>query len=79
MVYGDISKFAQDAQKIGEKYKFEGLIKWGEQLSKHATDYNIARTEEIFHHFDTLISELDRHSSLPEGPDRYPQRPESMS
>ena len=27
MVYGDISKFAQDVQKIGKKYKLDGLKK----------------------------------------------------
>lgn len=59
MIYGDISKFAQDVQKIGEKYKFDGLIKWGGQLNKHATGYNIARTEETFNQFETLISKLD--------------------
>ncbi|MFX0203671.1 MAG: ATP-binding protein [Candidatus Hodarchaeota archaeon] len=46
MIYGDISKFALDVQKIGEKYKFDGLIKWGAQLNKHAIEYNIAQTEE---------------------------------
>lgn len=59
MIYGDISKFAQDVQKIGEKYKFDGLIKWGSRLNKHATGYNIARTEETFNQFETLISKLD--------------------
>lgn len=59
MIYGDISKFAQDVQKIGQKYKFDGLVKWGGQLKKHATDYNIARTEETFSQFETLISNLD--------------------
>jgi predicted ATPase/signal transduction histidine kinase/CheY-like chemotaxis protein/tRNA A-37 threonylcarbamoyl transferase component Bud32 len=59
MIYGDISKFAQDVQKIGEKYKFDGLIKWGVQLNKHATGYNIARTEETFNQFEALISKLD--------------------
>jgi hypothetical protein len=59
MIYGDISKFAQDVQKIGEKHKFDGLIKWGGQLNKHATGYDIARTEETFSQFETLISRLD--------------------
>lgn len=59
MIYGDISRFAQDVQKIGEKYKFDSLIKWGDQLNKHATGYDIARTEVTFSQFETLISKLD--------------------
>ena len=59
MIYGDISKFARDVQRIGNKYKFEALIKWGDKLNKYATDYNIAQTETTFAQFDDLISTLD--------------------
>jgi predicted ATPase/signal transduction histidine kinase/CheY-like chemotaxis protein/tRNA A-37 threonylcarbamoyl transferase component Bud32 len=61
MIYGDISKFAQDVQKIGNKYNFEGLVQWGDKLNQYASDYNIARTEMTFGQFDDLISTLDRH------------------
>ena len=59
MIYGDISKFAQDVKKIGHKYQFKDLIQWGDKLNKYATDYNIKRTEETFAQFDELISRLD--------------------
>jgi hypothetical protein len=61
MIYGEICKFAQDVKKIGNKYKFDGLIKWGNQLNQYALDYNIARTEMTFAQFNDLISELENH------------------
>ena len=61
MIYGDIRQFARDVQKIGNKYNFDSLIKWGDKLNRYATDYNIARTEMTFGQFDDLISTLDRH------------------
>ena len=64
MIYGDISKFAQDVQKIGNKYNFEGLVQWGDKLNQYASDYNIARTEMTFGQFDDLISTLDRHGGV---------------
>jgi two-component system sensor histidine kinase EvgS len=62
MIYGDISKFAQDVIEIGNKYRFEDLIQWGDKLNKYATDYNIERTEMTFAQFDDFISTIDNHN-----------------
>jgi|TARA_B110000495_G_C22825694_1_gene481843 extradiol dioxygenase family protein len=54
----DVENLANSIQKIGEKYQYGCLVRWGEELAEQTSMFNLDKISILLKEYPNLIAEL---------------------